>query len=278
MTDMATLSQMTFRPLGPGDFLRHALSRAGVSQEGLAEVMSTSRFTINQIVRGKRTVTPSMALKLSKALGTSIHVWLNVQREVDLFDAYQESRMELDAISPIKLDPVVIHELEWTDSEIEVLAGSKLAAAYPSFEAVERSRSKTEMTVCVFSPDSLVWIEKSFGIDEVSVFLDRLVDRLNEFASQNSLTIYHYHHEALALVDNANGGSKTHYEMMFSSFPTSIQGSHGDLKMTLSGGISTCQPNSSLEDTADDAADLMYEVRRFRSGEAAHCWSDKKKS
>jgi addiction module HigA family antidote len=278
MTDIVTLSRMTFRPIGPGDFLRVALGHAGISQERLAEVMSTSRFTINQIVRGKRNITPSMALKLSKALGTSALVWLNLQREVDLFDAYQESRSELDAIQPIKLDPVVIHELELTSSDVEILARNKLGMAYPSIDTIDTARPTGSATVCVFSPDQLSWIERSFGIDEVSLALDRFIEQLNDFASINDLAIYHYNLDLLAIVSSGNGLDKAHCEALFDAFPTLVRGSRDDLKLTLSGGIATVGPKAVIEDAADDAADIMYEVRRFRSGEAIHCWSDRKRT
>jgi addiction module HigA family antidote len=276
MLEIDMLSRMTFRPIGPGDFLRDVLCKANISQEKLAENMFTSRFTINQIVRGKRNVTPSMALKLSKALGTSVQVWLNLQRAVDLFDAFQESRSELEAIETIKLDPVVIHHLETTDSEVETLAGSKLSVAYPSFDNFEPARSQDKITVCVFSPDNLDWIERSFGIKEVGFFLDRFVEALNDFASAERLNVYHYNLETLALVAIGNMHNEAYYEALFSHLPTSLRGIRGEMKLTLSGGIATSRDEALIEDVADTAVDIMYEVRRFRSGEAIHRWSDKK--
>lgn len=277
MLEIDVLSRMTYRPIAPGDFLRDVLGKANISQEKLAENISTSRFTINQIVRGKRNVTPSMALKLSKALGTSVQVWLNLQRMVDLFDAFQEIRSQLEAIETIKLDPVIIHDLETLDSEVEILAGSKLAAAYRSIDDFTPAQSKGKTSICVFSPDNLDWIERSFGIEEVGIFLDRFVDALTSFAAAKGLIVYHYNLEALALASIGDKHDRTYYEALFADFPTSLRGTQEELKLTLSGGIATSGEGSVIEDIADDAVDIMYDVRRFRSGEAIHHWSDKKK-
>jgi addiction module HigA family antidote len=274
--DIATLSRFSFRPCGPGGYLRRALNRAGLTQEGLAELIMTSRFTINQIVKGKRNVTPTMALKLSKALGTSVDVWLNLQRDVDLFDAYQEVRLELDAIQPAKLDPVVIHELSATPSEIDNVADDRLAVAFQSLDEADFARLNKKTAVCVFGPDQLEQIGKSEGLGEVSVVLDRFTENLKAFAKKRGLIIFHYSYEALAAIPETPESSNLEYiEKMFTEFPTAVQGSRTELKLTLSGGIARPRQGASVEDTADDAADIMYEVRRFRSGEQVHRWADK---
>lgn len=46
---------------------------------------------LNLIIKGKRRVTPDTALRLSKALGGSVEFWLNLQQDVDLYDAIVNS-------------------------------------------------------------------------------------------------------------------------------------------------------------------------------------------
>ena len=74
--------------MSPGDALRgYILSEPEITQERLAKAMLVSRFSINQIVNGKRAVTADMALRLAHVTSTTPDLWLNLQREVDLYVA-----------------------------------------------------------------------------------------------------------------------------------------------------------------------------------------------
>jgi addiction module HigA family antidote len=75
-------------PTSPGDFLRkYILSDSEITQEQLAKAMLVSRFSINQIVNGKRAVTADMAIRLAHVTSTTPDLWLNLQRELDLYAA-----------------------------------------------------------------------------------------------------------------------------------------------------------------------------------------------
>jgi addiction module HigA family antidote len=71
-------------PISPGEVLR---KKIGVTQDQLAEAMNVSRFTINQLMNGKRGVTAEMALRLARVTSTSAEFRLDLQRDVDLYDA-----------------------------------------------------------------------------------------------------------------------------------------------------------------------------------------------
>jgi addiction module HigA family antidote len=75
-------------PVRPGDVLRkRVLGDMDITQDRLAEALGVSRFTINQVLNGRRAVTPEMALRLERVLDTSAEMWLNLQAKVDLYDA-----------------------------------------------------------------------------------------------------------------------------------------------------------------------------------------------
>lgn len=74
-------------PPHPGDVLRRLLADRRITQDRLAEAMRVSRYSVNQLINGRRAVTAEMALRLAKALSTSPEFWLNLQRGVDLHDA-----------------------------------------------------------------------------------------------------------------------------------------------------------------------------------------------
>jgi addiction module HigA family antidote len=76
-------------PIHPGDVLRTVLTDHVITQDTLAEALRVSRFSVNQIVNGRRNITPEMALRLSRALSSSPEFWLNLQRQYDLCLAVQ---------------------------------------------------------------------------------------------------------------------------------------------------------------------------------------------
>jgi len=92
------------RPTHPGEFIREdILLEFDLTQEELAQRLSVSRRSINQLVNGKRGVTADMALRLSKFTNTSPQLWLNLQTAVDLWDASQAA----DSLKPIQPYPAL---------------------------------------------------------------------------------------------------------------------------------------------------------------------------
>ena len=68
------------RPVHPGEILRDELDELGMSASALA--VPTSRITA--ILRGERGITADMALRLSRYLGTTPQLWLNLQQSFEL--------------------------------------------------------------------------------------------------------------------------------------------------------------------------------------------------
>lgn len=79
------------QPLPAGEHLRMALSEKSWTQDELAVVTGRSRQQINDIVTGRRGITPEMAVVLGAALGTSADYWLKLDA------IYQLSQVETDA-------------------------------------------------------------------------------------------------------------------------------------------------------------------------------------
>lgn len=82
-------------PMTPGDVLRKRILVADVTQDTLAKAMDVSRFSVSQIINGKRAVTPEMALRLSHVTSTTPEFWLDLQRQVDLYAARRKLGAEL---------------------------------------------------------------------------------------------------------------------------------------------------------------------------------------
>ncbi len=92
------------RPTHPGEMLREDfLPDHGLTASGLAEALGVSRQTINELLRGRRAVSPDMALRLSRLFGNTPEFWLNAQGAVDLWAAAQAIKTEVKRIKPLRV-------------------------------------------------------------------------------------------------------------------------------------------------------------------------------
>ena len=92
------------RPTHPGEMLREDfLPDYGLTVAGLAEALGVSRQSINELLRGRRALSPAMALRLSRLFGNTAEFWLNAQRAVDLWDAAQAIQAEVERIKPLRV-------------------------------------------------------------------------------------------------------------------------------------------------------------------------------
>ena len=92
-------------PTSPGEMLlEEFLKPLGMTQADLASRIGVSYVRLNEIINGRRGITPSTALRLAKALGTTPDFWLNSQLAVDLYRAShdEEERRQLDRIEPVR--------------------------------------------------------------------------------------------------------------------------------------------------------------------------------
>jgi addiction module HigA family antidote len=89
-------------PIRPGEILlEEFLNPMGISQYRLAQTIAVPPRRINEIVHGKRAISPDTALRLSRALGTSDRFWMNLQSRYDLDIAVAKHHEELDQIKPL---------------------------------------------------------------------------------------------------------------------------------------------------------------------------------
>ena len=86
-------------PSHPGEMLAEEfLGPLGINQTVFAKHLGWTHARVNEIIRGKRGVTPESALAIADALGTTPDLWLNLQRNYDLWHAMQGRK----PIKPIK--------------------------------------------------------------------------------------------------------------------------------------------------------------------------------
>jgi antitoxin HigA-1 len=90
-------------PVHPGEMLlEEFLKPLGISQSAFAVRLGVSFPRLNEIIRGKRSVTPDTALRLAQVTGMSADFWLGLQTDWDLWHALRSD----DAAKIAKLSPL----------------------------------------------------------------------------------------------------------------------------------------------------------------------------
>jgi len=89
------------RPAHPGEVLRDMwLEPLGMSIAEAARRLGVTRKTLSLLVNGHASVSPEMAVRLSKALGTSAALWVNMQAQYDLAEAERRRhKLKVQAIT-----------------------------------------------------------------------------------------------------------------------------------------------------------------------------------
>lgn len=99
-------------PTPPGEMLlEEFLKPMGLTQMDLARGIGVTYARVNEIVRGKRGITPETALRLERFLGVSAESWLETQLATELYEAmHSKAAKEIKRIKPA---PQV---LEWIEA------------------------------------------------------------------------------------------------------------------------------------------------------------------
>jgi len=79
-------------PLHPGKVLDSVyMEEMGLNQSSLARLCECSPRKINEIINGKRGITPAFAIVLESVLGTTAEMWVRMQAEYDLWRARKKA-------------------------------------------------------------------------------------------------------------------------------------------------------------------------------------------
>jgi len=74
-------------PIPPGDYLAEVLAVKGISQVELGRRMGRPAQAINEIIAGKKAITPDTALQLERALGVPASIWTGLESRFQLIKA-----------------------------------------------------------------------------------------------------------------------------------------------------------------------------------------------
>ena len=82
-------------PIPPGEVLSEELEALGMTQKDLAAALGRPLQVVNEIVRGKKSITEDTALGLERVLGIRAHVWVGLESTFQLTLARNRDRQEL---------------------------------------------------------------------------------------------------------------------------------------------------------------------------------------
>jgi antitoxin HigA-1 len=91
-------------PTHPGEMLlEEFLKPLGITQSAFAVRLGVSFPRLNEVINGKRSVTPDTALRLARVTGMSADFWLALQQDWDLWHALRsEKAQEIARLEPLR--------------------------------------------------------------------------------------------------------------------------------------------------------------------------------
>lgn len=89
----STLGVPSRRPPQPGEFLESRfLKPLGISQTELAKALGVSRRRVNELINGRRAITPDTAVRLALFFGNEAAFWMHLQVAWDMHGAVRNAR------------------------------------------------------------------------------------------------------------------------------------------------------------------------------------------
>lgn len=91
------------QPVHPGRIINESLQEMGLSVTAAATALNVARPTLSSLINGKAGISPEMAVRLSKIVGSSPAFWLRLQMQYDLAQVEQRAdtiTVNLEALPP----------------------------------------------------------------------------------------------------------------------------------------------------------------------------------
>ena len=86
-------------PVHPGRIVRGAIEDLDLTVTDAARVLNVARPTLSSLINGKAGISPEMAVRLAKAIGSTPGFWLRLQLNYDL--AQVERRADQIVVNPL---------------------------------------------------------------------------------------------------------------------------------------------------------------------------------
>ena len=101
------MKKMKRQPTHPGKIIKEDyLTPLSISIKDMSSNLGISRKTLSKIINERGSITPGMALRLSRAFDTTPDLWMNLQKHYDLWQA-EHSSNSWQTVKPIS--PRLLH-------------------------------------------------------------------------------------------------------------------------------------------------------------------------
>jgi len=95
------MKKMKRQPTHPGRIIKEDyLEPLSITVTDMANMLGVSRKTLSKIINKRGAITPDMALRLARAFDTTADLWLNLQKNYDLWQAVNVSK-EWQQVKPL---------------------------------------------------------------------------------------------------------------------------------------------------------------------------------
>lgn len=173
----------------PGDVIRGELERLGWTQSDLASVLGKHLPAVSEIIQGKRSITPDMAVSLSAALGKTPEFWATIDAEyrVSLVDPNPdvERRAKIFSFAPVK----EMEKRGWIRSVDSLSSLEKELTAFFGVENLEQppkihANARQPLKTADLDPAQVAWCIRGARlasiVDAKTFHADKLNDALPE--------------------------------------------------------------------------------------------------
>lgn len=82
-----------FEPTHPGELLADELEARGLTQKKFAETLGVTCSVLNEVIKGKRPMTPELAFKVEAATGTKAYIWVELQTQYNYWTAKRSKKL-----------------------------------------------------------------------------------------------------------------------------------------------------------------------------------------
>ena len=80
------------QPVHPGKIIKHSIDASGLSVTDAAQRLGVTRQTLSRVINEQTSLSPEMAIRVSKAFGSSIEHWMRMQMVFDVANAEQVAK------------------------------------------------------------------------------------------------------------------------------------------------------------------------------------------
>lgn len=86
-------------PVHPGRIVRGSIEELGLTVTGAARMLNVARPTLSTLLNGRSGISPEMAVRLAKTVGSTPAFWMRLQMQYDLAEV--EQRADAIVVNPI---------------------------------------------------------------------------------------------------------------------------------------------------------------------------------